>query len=300
MTGPGTDIVPLGPIHPHLEVGTWEYLCAAYLLQFSYRTRRDGYGGPLLRRWTPWCRDRGLEPLVAKEEHIQLWVRTLDEIDGLSPRTILGYLSPVIGVYRYAFRRGWISSNPAEWIHRPRPPRVSPRSGVSADELLRLLEVSRTMHPTVTAAMHLWGLNGTRWTETLAIDIGHIARHDDLTVITLPRRKGNVLGKISLSPPTLAAVTRARGARRTGPLLTRLDGHPDRIGAHGLRRAWHEAVRAAGIDRTITPHSLRHSFVTLSLDAGISCRDIMASTGHQDPTMIAYYDRARSSIERPQ
>lgn len=31
---------------------------------------------------------------------------------------------------------------------------------------------------------------------------------------------------------------------------------------------------------------------------GVSQRDLMASTGHTDPSMIGYYDRARASIER--
>ncbi len=115
--------------------------------------------------------------------------------------------------------------------------------------------------------------------------------------IVLPRRKGGVMSTISLSPPTALAVGRARGARTSGPLLLAPSGS-GRIGRHRLRILWWEAVRSAGIDRVITPHSLRHSFVTLSLDAGVSVRDLMASTGHTDPSMIGYYDRPRASIER--
>lgn len=40
------------------------------------------------------------------------------------------------------------------------------------------------------------------------------------------------------------------------------------------------------------------TFVTLSRDAGAHDRDIMASTGHRDPSMIVYYDQARAAIER--
>lgn len=40
------------------------------------------------------------------------------------------------------------------------------------------------------------------------------------------------------------------------------------------------------------------TFVTLSLDAGMTERDVAASVGHADTRLIAYYDRARDNIAR--
>ena len=48
----------------------------------------------------------------------------------------------------------------------------------------------------------------------------------------------------------------------------------------------------------ITPHSLRHTFVTMALDAGQAERDIAISTGHSDTRMVAYYHRGRDNISR--
>lgn len=43
---------------------------------------------------------------------------------------------------------------------------------------------------------------------------------------------------------------------------------------------------------------LRATFVTLSLDAGLPARDIIASAGWVSPEMLGYYDRAHASIRR--
>lgn len=53
-----------------------------------------------------------------------------------------------------------------------------------------------------------------------------------------------------------------------------------------------------GIERVITPHSLRRTFVTLARNAGIPDRDIMASGGWSSVAMLDRYDRERASVER--
>lgn len=55
---------------------------------------------------------------------------------------------------------------------------------------------------------------------------------------------------------------------------------------------------STGIDKRITPHSLRHTFITLALDAGASVRDVQHSVGHRDARQVAYYDRNRASLPR--
>lgn len=47
----------------------------------------------------------------------------------------------------------------------------------------------------------------------------------------------------------------------------------------------------AKINKRITPHSFRHTAVTLSLDNGSSYRDVMNLTGHSDPKLVKRYDR---------
>ncbi len=56
--------------------------------------------------------------------------------------------------------------------------------------------------------------------------------------------------------------------------------------------------KRAGIDKHITPHSLRHSFITAALDAGVPLRDVQIAARHADPRTTTRYDRARENLDR--
>jgi hypothetical protein len=58
-----------------------------------------------------------------------------------------------------------------------------------------------------------------------------------------------------------------------------------------LRKLARRAVPAKA--QSLHPHDLRHAFVTLSLDAGTSLRDVQDAAGHADPRTTRQYDRAR-------
>lgn len=57
-------------------------------------------------------------------------------------------------------------------------------------------------------------------------------------------------------------------------------------------------VKRAGIDKRISPHSLRHSFITAALDAGVPLRDVQEAASHADPRAAMGDDRARRSLDR--
>jgi len=48
----------------------------------------------------------------------------------------------------------------------------------------------------------------------------------------------------------------------------------------------------------ITPHSLRHSFVTEALEAGVPLQDVQDAAGHRDPRTTRRYDRSRHNLDR--
>jgi integrase len=53
----------------------------------------------------------------------------------------------------------------------------------------------------------------------------------------------------------------------------------------------------AGIAKRISPHSLRHSFITAALDAGVPL-DVQEAASHADPRTTMRYDRGRGSLDR--
>ena len=59
-----------------------------------------------------------------------------------------------------------------------------------------------------------------------------------------------------------------------------------------------KTARRAGIAKTVTPHTLRHAFITAALDAGVPLRDVQEAASHADPRTTMRYDRARGSLDR--
>jgi integrase/recombinase XerD len=54
----------------------------------------------------------------------------------------------------------------------------------------------------------------------------------------------------------------------------------------------------ARLDKHISPHTLRHAFITAALDAGVPVRDVQEAASHADPRTTMRYDRGRQSLDR--
>jgi integrase len=101
---------------------------------------------------------------------------------------------------------------------------------------------------------------------------------------------------IPLAPRTARAIDLAIGERCEGPIFTTPAGQ--RLDRHGAGRIVRRVARRAGLAKKIGPHTLRHAFITASLDAGVPLRDVQEAASHADPRTTMRYDRARVSLDR--
>ena len=109
-------------------------------------------------------------------------------------------------------------------------------------------------------------------------------------------RKGGKVVTIPLAPRTARTIDLAIGERTGGPVFLAADGR--RLDRHGAGRVVRKVARRAGITKAVTPHPLRHAFITAALDAGVPLRDVQEAASHTDPRTTMRYDRARGSLDR--
>jgi integrase len=101
---------------------------------------------------------------------------------------------------------------------------------------------------------------------------------------------------VPLARRTARAIDLAVGERTDGPMFLAADGQ--RLNRHGAGRIVRKTADRAGITKTVTPHRLRHAFITAALDAGVPLRDVQEAASHADQRTTMRYDRARSSLDR--
>jgi integrase len=131
--------------------------------------------------------------------------------------------------------------------------------------------------------------------EAYALDIEHLGLERGHRTLTITRKGGKVV-TIPLAPRTARAIDLAIGERTDGPFFLAADGR--RLDRYGAGRIVRKTARRAGIAKAVTPHTLRHAFITAALDAGVPLRDVQEAASHADPRTTIRYDRARGSLDR--
>lgn len=282
-TTPGREVV---------RPGTPGEVAAAWLLRYSGATRK-AYGADL-REWGTWLEAAGVEPFATHRAHIEAFAREL-EMGGRAPSTVARKLAALSGFYTYAAEEGLLDRSPMVGVRRPRVDDESPALGLDRDELRRVLAAARECGPRDTALALLLAMDGLRISEALGADVsdlGHERGHRTLRV----RRKGNRQGVAPLVPLVAEAIDAYLDDRTEGPLfITSTGKRLDRHSASDVVAKW---ARRAGVEKRVTPHSFRHSFVTLALDAGAQLRDVQDAAGHRSPNTTRRYDRGRGALER--
>lgn len=269
-----------------------EQIAAAWLLGYGDTTRR-AYSSDL-RHWGAWLATFALDPLQATRPHVDAYARALEH-DGMAPATIARRLSTLAGFYAYALDEGAIARSPVARVRRPKVGDESPRLGLDRPQLAALLAAAEASSARDHALLSLLALNGLRVSEALGADVDDLGAERGHRTLQITR-KGGKRATTVLAPRTAGAIDALTHGRTEGPLFATASGR--RMDRQAAGKVVTRLARAAGVSHRVSPHSLRHSFVTAALDAGAALRDVQDAAGHADPRTTRRYDRARHSLDR--
>ena len=278
----------------------WRLATAFVLSRRSPHTRR-AYARDI-RDFYTWCAQAGLDPLHARRVHIDAYAHELGQPQPRTGRpaaeaTIARKLSTLAGLYAYGVGEEVLDRSPLTGVQRPRGGQDSVSTGLDRDEVAALLAAAAADGPRSHALISLLVHNGLRIDEALSRDVEHLQTERGHQVLRL-RRKGGHTATAPLAPPVIHALTVYLAGRTSGPLFsTRTGRRVDEPAAWRLIRRLARRAELPQADR-INPHSLRHTFVTAALDAGVSLRDVQDGAGHRDPRTTRRYDSSRHNLDR--
>jgi site-specific recombinase XerD len=277
----------------HLDAATpITTLAGAWLASLGSKNTRAAYRRDLFD-FLGFCHNHDVDPLAATRPVIDAYARSLDA-NGKAPATVARRLAALASFFGYLVDESIVASSPVDRVHRPRVAQESPRLGLDRAEAAALLAAAAAAGARDDALITLLLLNGLRVSEALSLDISDLDAERGHQVLHIVG-KGGRRRTAPLAPRTVAAVQKTIGDRSTGPILLRDDG--EAMNRHQAHRAVRRLARRAGITKTISPHSLRHTMVTLSLDAGVPIHVVQDAAGHASPDTTRRYDRARHALD---
>ena len=231
-----------------------------------------------------WAR---LEPIHARGFLVHLTERKLERA------TIHLKMSALRSFYRWLVRLGHVKQNPVVGLALPKLAKKLPQF-LTVAQMEALLEAPvKTDGEAVAqwrdkAMLEVLYSAGLRIHELVGLNDEDV---DLLGEIVRVRGKGKKERLAAIGAPAVDAVQKYQTLRGSdsprSPLFRNLQG--DRLTARSVQRLLKKYLIACGLDPSLTPHKLRHSFATHLLDAGADLRSVQELLGHASLSTTQIY-----------
>jgi len=220
-------------------------------------------------------------------------------LDKYKPATVARRMSALRSFFDYCCSIGLLRTNPAtsKLARSPRVDNESTKAGLTRQEaelLLKQPDKNTLAGKRDFALLLLLITAGLRRSEVVAVkksDFMQIDRHYVLNVTG----KGMVPAQIKIQPRTYTAVFDYCSLHDSDYVFLNRFGR--RMSDVAVWRIVEKYINQAGIEKQISPHSLRHTFVTLAIDGGAELHKVQVAARHASPKTTMRYYRNKQNLD---
>lgn len=198
--------------------------------------------------------------------------------------------------FEHVLKRPW------NWVNLVKPPQVRSLPDIlTLKEIERLINAARELRYQ-TFILVAFGM-GLRIGEVLNLQIGDIDK--ERMRVHVRQGKGKKDRFVTLPQRPLEAMRRYWATHRNKPWIFP-NGRTDEerrdastcMDRSGVQRAFKAIAQSCGIHKRVTPHTLRHCYGALLLEAGVSLRAIQEQMGHECPKTTALYTQLTHATQQ--
>ncbi|MET0355406.1 MAG: site-specific tyrosine recombinase XerD [Cellvibrio sp.] len=268
------------------------YLDAIWMEKGLSQNSLDSYRTDLTL-FAQWLQQQGKSLLTADASTIQQYLAVRLE-NKLNSRSTARFLSCVRGFYRHQLREGVLQENPLALIESPKLPRSLPKSLTELDveNLLAAPDVDDPVGLRDRTMLEVLYACGLRVTELVSLTMPQINLRQNVIRVM---GKGSKERLIPMGEE--AATWLEKYFREARPFL--LNNLPNEVVFPSTRAQlmtrqtfWHRIkhwAQVAGIQKPLSPHTLRHAFATHLLNHGADLRVVQLLLGHSDLSTTQIY-----------
>lgn len=240
------------------------------------------------------------QPQEVNLSTLREFLRWITEL-GMTATSQARILSGIKAFYKYLMLEDMVTKNPAELLESPKLKRKLPEvlDLHEIDQMVAVIDHSKPEGMRNKAMIETMFSCGLRASEAVGLKFSDISFTDEFVRIL---GKGNKERLVPVGGVALKAIIMYRDHVRSH--ITPQAGHQDTVFLNargkGISRVMlfyiiKDLAKKAGITKSISPHTLRHSFATCLVEAGADLRAVQQMLGHESITTTEIYthiDRA--------
>lgn len=237
-----------------------------------------------------------------KLEQLEHFAASISDL-GIGPRSLARILSGVRQFYRFLVLDGYMEDDPTELLESPKQPNHLPEvlSTAEVDLLEQAIDLSKWEGHRNRAIIEVLFSCGLRVSELINLKLSNLYVDEQFIRVM---GKGSKERLVPISPRALEELNYWFSMRNE---MSIKPGEEDYV---FLNRRGHHLTRTmilimikryaaeAGIKKTISPHTLRHSFATSLLEGGADLRAIQTMLGHESIGTTEIYTHIDTSTLR--